>query len=70
SHLYSLDDQSRLARVYGSAIVLGLSVDDIHGWSEVLNAVTAEDVQRAASELLRPEASVTGRLTESEEKAG
>ncbi|MEM9764032.1 MAG: pitrilysin family protein [Pseudomonadota bacterium] len=70
SHIFALDDQSRLARLYGSAAVLGLSVEDIHEWPKVLNAVTAEDVQRVARDLLRPEASVTGRLTESEEKAG
>ncbi|MEM7496897.1 MAG: pitrilysin family protein [Pseudomonadota bacterium] len=70
NHLYSLDNQSGLARTYGNAAVLGLSVEDLHSWPELMNAVTAEDVKRVASELLRIEASVTGRLTQSEEKAG
>jgi zinc protease len=61
SEIYAQDSQSGLARRYGAALAVGLTVADVQGWPGLLKAVTAEDVKRAAG-LLRREASVTGWL--------
>ena len=60
--IYALDDVSDLAERYGRALTSGLSIADVTAWPEVLQAVTPEDVMRAAEEVLRPRASVTGWL--------
>ena len=62
SEIYAQDSQMGLARRYGAALAVGLTVEDVHAWPDILKAVDAEAV-RAAAALLRPEASVTGHLT-------
>ena len=62
SWIYSQDSQSTLARRYGHGLAIGMSIEEIEAWPETLQAVTAEDVMDAARAVLRPEASVTGRL--------
>jgi zinc protease len=61
AEIYAQDSQAGLARRYGAALAIGLSIEDVQAWPDLLRAVSAEDVKRAAS-LLRPEASVTGWL--------
>ena len=61
SEIYAQDSGAGLARRYGAALAVGLSLDEVEAWPERLKAVTAEDVRRAAG-LLRREASVTGWL--------
>jgi zinc protease len=61
SEIYAQDSQAGLARRYGAALAVGLTVADVHAWPGLLKAVTAEDVKRVAG-LLRREASVTGWL--------
>ena len=51
------------ARQYGAALAMGFSVEDVQNWPAVVEAVTVDDVRQAAAEYLRPETSVTGRLT-------
>jgi zinc protease len=68
SEIYGQDSQAGLARRYGAALAVGLTVADVQGWPDLLKAVTAEDVKRAAA-LLRPEASVTGWLMGAEAPA-
>ena len=65
SEIYAQDSQSGLARRYGAALAIGLTVADVEAWPALLKEVTAEDVRRAAA-LLRPEASVTGWLMRAE----
>ncbi len=60
--IYALDDVADLAERYGRALTSGLTLDDVKAWPEVLQAVTPEDVMRAAREVLDPRASVTGWL--------
>ena len=67
SRIYQQDSQSAMARLYGAALVIGLTVDDIDRWPSVLEAVTAEDVM-AAGALLDERASVTGWLEVGEEE--
>lgn len=59
---YALDDQSRRARRIGVALTSGLALDDVAAWPDLLQAVSAEDVQGAARALFQPENSVTGLL--------
>lgn len=62
SEIYALDDQSGRARRYGEALTNGLTIDDVHSWSETLQSVTAEDVIAAAERLFDINKSVTGWL--------
>jgi len=68
SEIYAQDSGAGLARSYGAALAVGLSVADVQAWPDHLAAVTAEDVRRAAG-LLREEASVTGWLMEADAPA-
>ena len=60
--VYQQDSQSSMARMYGLALTLGLTVEDVKSWPERIRAVTAEDVRAAAAEL-KIERSVTGQLS-------
>ena len=60
--IYAQDSQATLARWYGAAITVGLSVDDIRSWPDRIRAVTAEQVRDAARKWLDKKRSVTGYL--------
>ncbi len=60
--IYSQDSQQSLARIVGSALTNGSSLDKVQSWPERIQAVTAEQVSQAAAEFLKPEKSVTGYL--------
>ena len=64
--VYLLDSQSSLARVFGRALVVGRSVNDILTWDERLNSVTIDDVKKAAASVLQIRRSVTGFLLKPE----
>ena len=68
--IYSQDNQQRLARRYGVALSIGLSVGDVAAWPDAIADVTAEDVRDAARTYLVPERSVTGHLTRSGQEQG
>lgn len=61
--IYSLDDISSLARRYGQALTVGLSVEDVQEWPRILESVTEAEVIAAAGRLLDRRAAVTGYLT-------
>ena len=63
SEIYERDNVDGVARRYGAAMSVGLSVDDIQAWPDILQAVTAEDIMAAARSVFDREASVTGWLT-------
>ena len=63
--IYAQDSGAGLARSYGAALAVGLTVQHVRDWPDHLAAVTAEDV-RAAAALLDIDASVTGYLTRDE----
>lgn len=69
SQIYALDDQAGLARRYGSALTAGLTLEDIHNWPDVLQAVTAEDIIAVAQKIFDPRNSVTGWLTSTQDDA-
>jgi len=60
--IYAQDSQTTLARWYGAAVTVGLSVDDIRSWPDRVRAVTAEQVRDAAQTWLEKKRSVTGYL--------
>lgn len=62
SRIYQQDSQASMARLYGSALTVGLTVEQVRGFSERLRGVTAQQVAEAAQALDRRRA-VTGRLT-------
>ena len=62
SEIYALDDTQSRARQFGMGLSIGLTVDDITGWIDALEAVTPEDVIAAGRDLLDRRASVTGHL--------
>ncbi len=62
AQIYARDDMSGLARRYGTGLVIGLTVEDIAAWPDILAAVTADDILAVATTVLTPENSVTGWL--------
>jgi zinc protease len=60
--VYAQDSQTTLARWYGAAITVGLSVDDVRAWPDRIRAVTAEQVREAAQTWLDKKRSATGYL--------
>ncbi|MEQ3710536.1 MAG: pitrilysin family protein [Tateyamaria sp.] len=63
SQIYQRDNVDGIARRYGAAMSVGLSVQDIQVWPDVLQAVTPEDIMEAARNVFDRDASVTGWLT-------
>jgi len=60
--IYEEDNTQSLARSWGMELASGLSVEDIQGWTDVLAAITPEDVMAAAQRLFDDPATVTGYL--------
>lgn len=63
SEIYERDNVDGIARRYGAAMAVGLGVEDIQAWPDVLQAVTADDIMQAARSVLNRDSSVTGWLT-------
>ncbi len=59
--IYAQDNQATLARWYGASLATGLTIADVVHWPERIEAVTAEDVKKAAL-WLDKRRSVTGFL--------
>ena len=60
--VYAQDNQTHLARIYGSTLTTGGKVEDVAGWIEKIRAVTAEDLQAVATKYLQPGKAVVGHL--------
>jgi zinc protease len=60
--VFELDNQSTLANRYGQAIALGRTIADIEAQPGRVQAVTLDDIKRAANTFLKAEFSVTGTL--------
>ena len=67
SRIYSLDSVSNIANRYGRAMSVGLTVEDVESWPDILDAVTEEDILSAARTYLDRRSSVTGFVRTSEE---
>ncbi|MGE0844638.1 MAG: M16 family metallopeptidase [Flavobacteriaceae bacterium] len=60
--VYARDSQSAMARIYGTALTTGSTVEAVEGWADAIRAVTPEDVDKAARDWLRIGRSATGWL--------
>ncbi|WP_375458352.1 M16 family metallopeptidase [uncultured Enterovirga sp.] len=60
--IYSLDSQSSLARIYGSALAVGETLEDVRTWPDQIRAVTRDDLVAAIETWLTERRSVTGHL--------
>ena len=67
--IYALDSSGGIARLYGTALTSGLSVDDVEAWPDILQAVTEEDILSVARNVLDLDRSVTGWLMAPEPQA-
>ncbi len=59
---YQRDSVQTGARIIGSALATGLTVDDVENWPDTIQAVTVEQVNQAAHRVLDRTRSVTGYL--------
>lgn len=59
--IYAQDSQTSLARIFGSALTTGQSIQDVQTWPEQIQSVTTKDVQDAATRYLTG-AAVIGQL--------
>lgn len=62
AQIYARDNVDGIARRYGRAMAVGLTVEDVQDWPDLLQAVTAEDVIAAARAVFVPQRSVTGYI--------
>ncbi len=60
--IFSQDSQVTLARIFGSVLTIGGSVEDFTSWPERLRKVTVEDVNKVARKYLDRNRSITSRL--------
>jgi zinc protease len=68
--IYARDSVSGIARWYGSRLTTGLTVADIETWPDRIEAVTVDQVNAAARQVLVDETSVTGVLLPAVPKQG
>lgn len=60
--IYAKDSLTDVARIFGAALSVGATVEDVQTWPDRIEAVTAEQVSAAAAEILEMNRSVTGVL--------
>lgn len=66
--IFARDSQTGMARIYGSALATGQTVDDILGWPDKIRAVKPEQIREVAERYLKPSIAVTGYLLPPEDK--
>jgi len=62
SLVFSQDSQVTLARIFGSILSIGGTIEDFVNWPDELNRVSVEDVNQVARKYLKDKPAVTGRL--------
>ena len=67
--IYARDDANGLAQDYGESLSVGLTVEDVKSWPDVLQSVTEADVMAAAALVLNRDNAVTGWLTRKDKVA-
>jgi len=65
--VYSSDSQSSLARIYGSALAIGETIEEVRRWPTDIEAVSQDRLKSAAERWLTPARSVTGYLTKAQD---
>jgi zinc protease len=61
--VYAQDNQSHLARMYGTGLTVGATVDEIRTWPDRVREVSVEAVRDAAKNWLQLRRAVTSRLS-------
>ncbi|MCL3881394.1 pitrilysin family protein [Marivita sp. GX14005] len=59
---YALDNANSLARLYGSALTSGLTIEDVNAWPDIVQSITGEEIVAAAREVFDRDRAVTGFL--------
>jgi len=67
AYIFAQDSVASQARLYGAALAIGRTVDEVQDWPAVMESVTAEEVRQVAEKYLVIESSVTGWLMRTEE---
>jgi len=67
AEIYARDSMQGMARRYGEALTSGLTVADVQAWPAIIQAVTPEDIMKAAKLVFDDRNSVTGWLKRPEE---
>ncbi|TDI54808.1 MAG: insulinase family protein [Alphaproteobacteria bacterium] len=67
--IYSQDSQQAMARIVGSALMTGQTLEEVQTWPERIQGITLEAVQEAAKKYLDIDRSVTGYLERKAEPA-
>lgn len=62
ARVYAQDSAHGRAYDYGQGLAVGLTVEDVNDWPDILAAVTPEDIRAAAKLVLDSKVSVTGWL--------
>jgi zinc protease len=62
SMIFARDEQDGMARIYGSTLTTGGTVEDIANWPDRIRAVKAEDVKAAATRWLDERRAVAAYL--------
>jgi zinc protease len=62
SAVYAQDSAMGLGYVYGGALAVGLTIDDVATWPDQVQKVTVEQVNEAARQVFKIQNSVTGML--------
>ena len=60
--IFARDSQAGMARIYGSSLSIGQSIEDIQNWPEIIKAVTVEQIKDVATRYLVEDQSVTSYL--------
>ena len=67
SMIFARDNQSGMARLYGSLLTTGGEIADIDAWDDKIRAVTSADVQAVAARYINNRPGVTGYLLPKQE---
>lgn len=67
AQIYAQDNVDGVGNRYGRDLSIGLTVEDVQVWPEILQNVTRDDILAAAREVLNPDTSVTGWLMRDDE---
>ena len=62
SEIFARDSQTGMARIYGSSLAVGQTVEDVQGWSDKIRTVKPEQIRDVAERYLKPSIAVTGYL--------
>ncbi|WP_439273817.1 M16 family metallopeptidase [Pseudochrobactrum sp. HB0163] len=62
SMIFARDSQTGMARIYGSSLAVGQTVEDVQNWLDKIRAVKPEQIREVAARYLKPSIAVTGYL--------